>query len=115
MQTIKLYSSVPIRSAQLACALLNLESQGMHVQQLPLEQLPAAKGLRIGAQRAELETVCVRLAEIGDTLTWHEDGHRLLEAGVLNGLLAERDSLTSRKRGLEQTLRALKGGQADGP
>lgn len=115
MKTIKLYSSVPIRNAQLACALLNLEALGLQVQQLPLEQLPAAQQVRLGARRAELESVCVRLADIGDALTRHEDGHWVLGAGELNGLLAERDALVSRKRALEQTLRALKGGPADGP
>jgi len=116
MNQLRIYSSAPLRSTQLAVALLGLEAQDIQVQLRPLAELPAGPHPRLASLRLELEQTCTRLATIGDVLTAHADGQLRLEAGDEQGLLAERESLQARKRGLERSLgqQGQRGGAARG-
>ena len=115
MSTLTVYTSTPL-STPLAVAFYNLACQGLTVELKPLSELPT--GPRSTPRRsdlyAQLEAVCLELASIGDQLTAHEAGTQRLGAGQENGLRARRDDLTSRMRGLQASLRAQKGGPANG-
>jgi hypothetical protein len=113
MQPIRVYSSQPV-GVKLACAFLALGSQGLL--ELPLSALPApASPPRRRCPLADdLVRVSLRLVEIGDQLNASEHGWCRLEAGLENGLRAERDALQSRQRAIQATLQAQKGGQGNG-
>ncbi|MGI4760564.1 MAG: hypothetical protein ACRYF0_07660 [Janthinobacterium lividum] len=112
MEPIRVYSSQPV-GQKLACAFLAL--RGERVVELPLAALPAPA--RPPRRRCtlpdDLVRVSLRLVEIGDQLNASEHGWCRLEAGLENGLRAERDALQSRQRAIQATLQAQKGGPAD--
>ena len=106
MRSVTVYSSAPL-GTQLACAFQNLSRLGLRVVVQPLSALPATPhpGRRRSALRDELLAVSQRLATIGERLTQGENLPGWLDAGTENGLRAERDSLQSRQRAIQQTLK----------
>lgn len=112
MQTVNLYSSAPL-STQLACAVQGLSRQGIEVVVRPLSELVASPTrkqlLRLQDERAALR---LQLATVGEALDSFENGRLVLDAGQECGLRAERDSLRSRLRGVEASLKEPEGGVA---
>lgn len=113
MEALRVYSSQPV-GLKLACAFQNLAQLGQPVVELPLTKLPAPASppRRRCTYADDLERVSQRLVEIGDQLNDHENGKCRLDAGLEQGLRAERDSLRSRQRGLAASVQAQKGGVA---
>ncbi|MGI4759588.1 MAG: hypothetical protein ACRYF0_02690 [Janthinobacterium lividum] len=114
MKYVTLYSSSP-ETTQIACAFQGLRRAGLGIIIKPLSERPAPNLTRKQRLRLEDERNALRLqlATVGELLSLAEDGQRVLGAGQVPGLRAERDSLQARLRGAEATLQALKGGPAD--
>jgi hypothetical protein len=115
MQALRVYSSQPV-GLRLACAFQNMSQLGQPVVELPLTQLPPPESppRRRCTLQDDLERVSVQLVTIGDQLNDHENGKCRLEAGLEQGLRAERDALLSRQRAILRTQAVMRGEQPNG-